>query len=114
MANKTIFKRIIDKEVPAKIIYEDDLCLAFHDVNPQAPTHVLVIPKKEIASTADATAEHQLLLGHLVLVVAKLAKQLGLSGGYRVVANCGPDGGQSVDHLHLHLLGGRPLLWPPG
>jgi histidine triad (HIT) family protein len=114
MSGKTIFKRIIDKEIPAKIVHEDEFCLAFHDVNPQAPTHVLVIPKKEIASLAQAAAEDQPLLGHVLLVVAKLAQQLGLSGGYRVVANCGPDGGQSVDHLHFHLLGGRPLKWPPG
>lgn len=112
--SKTIFKRIIDKEIPAKILYEDDQCLAFHDVGPQAPTHVLVIPKKEIASLAAATDADEALLGHLLLVVRKLAEQLGLSGGYRVVMNCGPDGGQSVDHLHLHLLGGRALTWPPG
>ena len=114
MTAKTIFKRIIDKEIPAKIAYEDDLCLAFHDVNPQAPTHVLVIPKKEIPSLAQLSAEDQTLLGHLMLVVQKLAGDLGLTGGYRVVVNCGPDGGQSVDHLHLHLLGGRQLKWPPG
>jgi histidine triad (HIT) family protein len=111
---KTIFKRIIDKEVPAKILYEDELCLAFHDIGPQAPTHVLVIPKKEIASLAAASESDAALLGHLLVVVRKLAEQLQLSGGYRVVINCGPDGGQSVDHLHLHLLGGRPLKWPPG
>jgi histidine triad (HIT) family protein len=114
MTAKTIFKRIIDKEIPSKIAYEDDLCLAFHDVNPQAPTHVLVIPKKEIPSLAQLSAEDQTLLGHLMLVVQKLAGDLGLTGGYRVVVNCGPDGGQSVDHLHLHLLGGRQLKWPPG
>jgi histidine triad (HIT) family protein len=114
MAQKTIFKRIIDREIPAQIIYEDDLCLAFHDVNPQAPTHVLVIPKQEIASLAEAGNEHEALLGRLLLVASKLAGQLGLQRGYRVVVNCGPDGGQSVDHLHLHLLGGRPLAWPPG
>jgi len=114
MSDKTIFKRIIDKEIPAKIIHEDDLCLAFHDVNPQAPTHVLVIPKKEITSLAQIAAEDQALLGHLLLTVQKLAGDLGLANGYRVVVNCGPDGGQSVDHLHLHLLGGRPLKWPPG
>ena len=114
MSAKTIFKRIIDKEIPAKIAYEDDLCLAFHDVNPQAPTHVLVIPKKEIPSLAQLSAEDQALLGHLLLIVKKLAVDLGLDGGYRVVVNCGPDGGQSVDHLHLHLLGGRQLKWPPG
>ena len=111
---KTIFQRIIDREIPAKIAYEDDLCLAFHDISPQAPTHVLVIPKKEIASLAAATAEDTQLLGHLLRVTRDLAQQLGLTGGYRVVANCGRDGGQSVDHLHLHLLGGRPLAWPPG
>jgi histidine triad (HIT) family protein len=114
MSSKTIFKRIIDKEIPAKIIYEDDRCLAFHDVAPQAPTHVLVIPKQEIASLsvlADADAD---LLAHLLLVIRDLATTLNLDGGYRVVVNCGPDGGQSVDHLHFHLLGGRPLAWPPG
>ena len=114
MAGKTIFKRIIDKEIPAKIAYEDDLCLAFHDVNPQAPTHVLLIPKKEIPSLDRLSTEDQMLLGHLLLVIRKLAGQLGLAGGYRVTINCGPDAGQSVDHLHLHLLGGRPLGWPPG
>lgn len=114
MSAKTIFKRIIDKEVPAKIIHEDDLCLAFHDVSPQAPTHVLVIPKKEIASLKETASQDQALLGHMLLVIAKLAGQLGLASGYRVVVNCGQDGGQSVDHLHLHLLGGRQLKWPPG
>jgi histidine triad (HIT) family protein len=114
MSAKTIFKRIIDKEIPAKIVHEDDLCLAFHDVNPQAPTHVLVIPKKEIASLAQLSAEDLALLGHLMLIVQKLAGDLGLTGGYRVVVNCGPDGGQSVDHLHFHLMGGRQLKWPPG
>lgn len=114
MSGKTIFARIIDREVPADIIYEDDLCLAFRDVSPQAPTHVLVIPKKPVASLAEFNDEDAALAGHLVLVLGKLARQLNLSGGYRIVANCGPDGGQSVDHLHFHLLGGRPLGWPPG
>jgi len=114
MSGKTIFKRIIDKEIPAKILFEDELCLAFHDIGPQAPTHVLVIPKQEISSLSAAGSEDAALLGHLLLVVKKLAEQLGLAGGYRVVINCGPDGGQSVDHLHLHLLGGRQLKWPPG
>jgi histidine triad (HIT) family protein len=114
MSEKTIFKRIIDREIPANIIYEDDLCLAFHDISPQAPTHVLIIPKQEIESVAHLTAADQALAGHLLLVAAQVAAQLGLTHGYRVVANCGPDGGQSVDHLHLHLLGGRPLAWPPG
>ena len=112
--SKTIFKRIIDKEIPAKLIYEDEQCLAFHDIGPQAPTHVLVIPKREIASLAAAADSDALLLGHLLVVVRQLAEQLKLAGGYRVVINCGPDGGQSVDHLHLHVLGGRQLKWPPG
>jgi len=111
---KTIFKRIIDGEVPAKIIYQDDQCLAFPDVSPQAPTHVLVIPKKEIASLAQLTDGDAALIGHIWTVIPKLARQLGLADGYRVVVNCGPQAGQSVDHLHFHLLGGRPLSWPPG
>ncbi len=111
---KTIFKRIIDREIPAKIVYEDDLCLAFHDVHPQAPVHILVIPKQEIPSAADLSDADQTLAGHLLLTVSKIAKQLGLEKGYRIVVNCGPWGGQSVDHLHFHLLSGRPLNWPPG
>ena len=114
MSAKTIFQRIIDREIPADIVYEDEQCLAFRDISPQAPTHVLVIPKKPIASFNDLTADDADLIGHLTLVIRHLAGKLGLEGGYRVVANCGPDGGQSVDHLHLHLLGGRPLHWPPG
>ncbi len=114
MAEKTIFKRIIDREIPAQILHEDELCLAFVDVSPQAPTHVLVIPKKEIASLDAVTEEDALVLGHLMVTIQKLARQLGLSQGYRVVANCGTDGGQTVDHLHFHLLGGRSLTWPPG
>src|SRR5262245_11203908 len=114
MSGKNIFQRIIDKEVPAKIIYEDEFCLAFHDVNPQAPTHVLVIPKRDIKALADVGVDDQMVLGHVMLVLRKLAEQLGLASGYRVVANCGPDAGQSVDHLHFHLLGGRSLKWPPG
>lgn len=112
--SKTIFQRIIDREVPAKIAYEDDLSLAFHDVNPQAPVHVLVIPKKPVKSVADFSDADQSLAGHLLLVCGRLAKELKLDGGYRVVANVGPDAGQSVDHLHFHLLGGRALGWPPG
>jgi histidine triad (HIT) family protein len=112
--SKTIFKRIIDKEIPVQILYEDELCLAFPDINPQAPTHVLVIPKKEVTNLASASPDDQALLGHLLLTVQKVATQLGLQEGYRVVANCGPHGGQSVDHLHFHLLGGRHLQWPPG
>jgi histidine triad (HIT) family protein len=111
---KTIFKRIIDGEIPAKIIYQDDQCLAFHDVTPQAPTHVLVIPKKEIASLNELTDADAPLLGHIWTVIPKLARQLNLADGYRVVVNCGPHAGQSVDHLHFHILGGRPMSWPPG
>lgn len=111
---KTIFERIADREIPAKIVHEDDLCLAFHDVNPQAPTHVLLIPKKPIPSIDQLNEADAALLGHLWLTVPKLAKALQLVGGYRVVVNCGPDGGQTVDHLHFHILGGRPLTWPPG
>jgi len=114
MAEKTIFMRIIDKEIPAKIVYEDGQCLAFQDVKPQAPVHVLLIPKKEIPSLDAPDAENSILLGHLLLMVPHLAKQLGLKDGYRVVINCGPDGGQTVDHLHLHILGGRAMGWPPG
>lgn len=115
MTEKTIFKRIIDGEIKADVVYEDEQCLAFRDVAPQAPTHVLVIPKKEIPSVAAIADEDQALIGHLYLVIRNLAKQLGLSeSGYRVVVNSGSDGGQSVDHLHFHLLGGRRLTWPPG
>ncbi|MGD9635758.1 MAG: histidine triad nucleotide-binding protein [Pirellulales bacterium] len=112
--SKTIFKKIIDKETPARIVYEDESCLAFHDVAPQAPIHVLVIPKKEIASLHDLTADDEALVGHIYGVIRRLADELGLAAGYRVVVNCGRDGGQSVDHLHFHVLGGRPLKWPPG
>jgi histidine triad (HIT) family protein len=114
MAEKTIFQRIIDKEIPAKIIFEDDECLAFHDIAGQAPVHVLVIPKcpiQSVATLADADAK---LMGHMLLVIRDLAQQLKLEHGYRVVLNCGRDGGQSVDHLHFHLLGGRKMTWPPG
>jgi len=110
----TIFGRIIRGEVPARIIHDDDRCLAFHDVAPQAPVHVLVIPKQPIPSLAAATAADAGLLGHLVVVATELARTLGLADGYRLVVNCGSDGGQSVDHLHVHLLGGRQLGWPPG
>jgi histidine triad (HIT) family protein len=114
MAEKTIFKRIIDGEIPAKIIYQDDKCLAFHDISPQAPTHVIVIPRKEIPSLAAVADEDAALIGHLLVVIRNLAKQLKLDQGFRVVNNCGPYGGQTVDHLHFHLLGERPMSWPPG
>src|SRR5580698_10108521 len=112
MASKTIFKKILDKEIPADIVYEDDRCLAFRDINPQAPTHVLIIPKVEIASLADAQESDSPLLGYLLLVASKLASTLGLANGYRAVINCGRDGGQTVDQLHVHLLGGRSMTWP--
>ena len=114
MSEKTIFKRIIDGEIPAKVVHDDELCLAFHDVSPQAPTHVLVIPKKESASVDAISDGDAALLGHMWVVIGKLAGELGLGDGYRVVVNCGKDGGQTVDHLHFHLLGGRSLSWPPG
>jgi histidine triad (HIT) family protein len=114
MSGKNIFQRIIDKEIPAKIVYEDDLCLAFQDVKPQAPTHVLLIPKRDIKSLDDVGVDDQMTLGHMILIVRKLAEQLKLGSGYRLVVNCGPDAGQTVDHLHFHLIGGRSLGWPPG
>lgn len=114
MTSKTLFKRIIDREIPANIVYEDELCLAFTDITPRAPTHVLVIPKKEIPAVSDIADTDKPLIGHLYTVIRDLAKKIGLDNGYRVVVNCGPDAGQSVNHLHFHLLGGRPFDWPPG
>ena len=114
MSGPTIFKRIIDKEIPAQIVYEDDLCLAFNDVRPQAPVHILIIPKQEIPGVADLAAADAPLIGHLWLVIRRLAEEQGLGNGYRVVVNQGNDGGQTVPHLHYHLLGGRALSWPPG
>jgi histidine triad (HIT) family protein len=111
---ETIFSKIIDRKIPARIEHEDDRCLAFHDVAPQAPTHVLVIPKQPIPSLADLEPADEALVGHLVMVATQLAAKLGLGDGYRLVVNCGRDGGQSVDHLHVHLLGGRQMRWPPG
>lgn len=111
----TIFSRIIAREIPARIVYEDDLCLAFHDVAPQAPVHLLVIPKKEIPRVAAAQESDEALLGHLIFVAQAVAKQEGLhETGFRLVINNGADGGESVPHLHVHVLGGRPLGWPPG
>ncbi|MDG2381788.1 MAG: histidine triad nucleotide-binding protein [Pirellulaceae bacterium] len=114
MTEKTIFKRIIDGEIPADIVYQDDQCLAFRDINPQAPIHVLVIPRKEIASVDAVDDEDQALLGHLWIVIRNVARDLGLQAGYRVVVNCGDEGGQEVPHLHFHLLGSRQMKWPPG
>jgi histidine triad (HIT) family protein len=112
--SETIFSRIIRREIPADIVYEDELTLAFRDVHPQAPVHILVIPKKPIESLATATAEDQAVLGHILLVIQQIATQEGLAKGYRVVTNIGQDGGQTVLHLHFHLLGQRALAWPPG
>lgn len=114
MGEKTIFKRIIDGEIPADIVHQDEHCLAFRDIAPQAPTHIIVIPRKEIPSLAEVSEDDAALLGHLVVTIHKLAADLKLDDGYRVVVNCGPHGGQSVDHLHFHLIGGRQLGWPPG
>lgn len=114
MSSDTIFGKIIRREIPAEIVYEDDLCLAFKDVNPQAPVHVLIIPKQPLPQLAAATSEDQMLLGHLLLTAKDLAVTLGLEKGYRLVINNGENGGQTVYHLHLHLLGDRALGWPPG
>lgn len=111
---KTLFQKIADREIPAKLIHEDAVCVAFHDIAPQAPTHVLVVPRKPLARVVEASAEDQATLGHLLLVAAQLSRQLNLAKGFRIVINNGPDGGESVPHLHVHLLGGRALSWPPG
>lgn len=110
----TIFTKIIDREIPADILLEDDICLAFRDVNPQAPTHFLVIPKKEIVSLADLSDEDDAIIGHCVMVASKVAAAEGLDAGWRLVANTRDDGGQTVPHLHFHVLGGRQMIWPPG
>ncbi|HEY9834843.1 MAG TPA: histidine triad nucleotide-binding protein [Stenomitos sp.] len=112
--SETIFSKIIRKEVPADIVYEDDLTIAFRDIAPQAPVHILVIPKKPLPQLAAAESEDHALMGHLLLTAKRVAQQVGLDNGYRVVINNGDDGGQTVDHLHLHILGGRPMKWPPG
>ena len=113
--SKNIFEKIIAREIPADIVFEDESVLAFRDVNPKAPTHVLIIPKKNILRVSDATAEDEKLLGHLLLKAADVARQLGLNkSGYRLVINNGRDAGESVPHLHCHILGGRGLAWPPG
>lgn len=113
--SKTLFQKIIDREIPARIAHEDEHCLAIHDINPQAPVHVLVIPKKPIARVGAATLDDQAVLGHLLLAAGVVAKKLGLEqNGFRLVVNNGRDGGETVPHLHVHVLGGRPLGWPPG
>jgi histidine triad (HIT) family protein len=110
----TLFGKIAKREIPADIVYEDDLCLAFRDINPQAPTHVLLIPKQEIDKLSSARGDDQALLGHLMLAAGKVARQLGVGDAFRLVVNNGAQAGQSVFHLHLHILAGRKLDWPPG
>lgn len=111
----TLFTKIINKEIPAKIVFEDEHCLAFRDINPQAPTHLLLIPKIEIPTMNDVRPEHQMLLGHMLLKVPEIAKSEGLTErGYRLVVNTNSDAGQTVFHIHMHIIGGRELGWPPG
>ncbi|XP_019410915.1 PREDICTED: histidine triad nucleotide-binding protein 1 [Crocodylus porosus] len=110
----TIFGKIIRKEIPANVIFEDEQCIAFHDISPQAPVHFLVVPKKPIVQLSEAQDSDESLLGHLMIVGKKCAADLGLTKGFRMVVNEGPEGGQSVYHVHLHVLGGRQLGWPPG
>ena len=112
--SKTLFEKIIAREIPAVIVYEDDSVLAFRDIHPQAPVHVLIVPKKLIPRIAEAEADDQQLLGHLLLKAAEVAKKLDLKSGFRLVINNGADGGETVPHLHVHILGGRHLAWPPG
>ena len=112
--NKTLFQKIMDGDIPGQFEHQDDLCVALRDINPQAPTHLLVIPRKPIPRVGDATPEDQSTLGHLLLTAAELARKLNLENGFRIVVNNGSDGGETVPHLHVHLLGGRALGWPPG
>ena len=112
--SETIFSKIIRKEIPANIVYEDDLTIAFTDINPQAPVHILLIPKKPIPQLSAAQPEDHALMGHLLLTAKRVAEQAGLENGYRLIINNGDDGGQTVYHLHLHILGGRHMEWPPG
>ena len=110
----TLFTKIISREIPADIVHEDDLCLAFRDVNPQAPVHILLIPKKPLDTLSNARPEDQALLGHMLLVVGKITRELKIDGAFRLVVNNGKEGGQAVFHLHMHILAGRKFRWPPG
>lgn len=110
----TLFEKIIARQIPANIVFEDDLCLAFRDIAPQAPTHILLVPKKPIPRVSAASPDDQGLLGHLLLTASKIAQTENLAEGFRIVINNGSHGGETVPHLHVHLLGGRHLLWPPG
>ena len=115
MPDKTVFEKICDKEIPATLVFEDERCVAFRDISPQAPLHILVIPRKPVPRIGLAEEGDEALLGHLLLTAAKVARSEGLAeSGYRLVINNGPDGGEAVPHLHIHLLGGRQLIWPPG
>lgn len=114
MADKTLFEKIIAREIPARIAHEDDLSLAFYDIAPQAPVHLLIVPKKPIPRVGEATADDQAVLGHLLLVAARLGNELGEGNGFRLAINNGTHGGEAVPHLHVHLLAGRALAWPPG
>ena len=111
---RTLFERIIERDIPAEILYEDDHCVGFRDINPQAPVHVLIVPRRPIPTLDDLADDDQALAGHLLLAARRIAEQEGLEAGYRVVINCKEHGLQSVEHLHLHLLGGRKMKWPPG
>ena len=110
----SLFTKIINRQIPAEILYEDELCVAIKDINPQAPVHLLLIPKKPLDMLSSATVEDQALLGHLMLAAGRVARQFKIDGAFRLVVNNGADAGQSVFHLHLHLLAGRPFSWPPG
>ena len=112
--SKTLFEKIVAREIPAQIVFEDDLVLAIRDIHPQAPTHVIIFPKRPVPRIAEAAPDDHKLLGHLLLKAAEVAKKLELKNGYRLVINNGADGGETVPHLHVHLLGGRHLAWPPG
>lgn len=114
MSEKTLFSKIIEREIPAQIVHEDDHCIAIHDIDPQAPVHLLVIPKKPIARVGDATPEDESLLGHLLLAAGEAARKAGVGENFRVVMNHGKQAGESVPHLHIHVLGGRDMAWPPG
>lgn len=110
----TLFEKIISGDIPSHKAYEDDVCIAVHDINPQAPVHMLIIPRKPIPRVGEAEDADEAILGHLLLVARNLAREMALETGFRIVINNGPDGGETVPHLHVHLLGGRPLEWPPG
>jgi histidine triad (HIT) family protein len=114
MAAKTLFQKIADREIPADLVFEDDRAVAFRDINPVAPVHILIVPREPISGVDALTGEHESLVGYLFTVARRIAAEEGLENGYRLVLNCGKDGQQTVPHLHIHLMGGRQLTWPPG